>query len=456
MNKKKCSRKMVGASKNFKQLNPDAAGIDLGSKEHYVAVPIGRCEKPVRAFGCFTPDLHKMARWLKGLDIKTIAMESTGVYWVPVMQVLEQYGFDVKLVDARQTKNVPGRKSDVKDCQWIQRLHSFGLLSPAFVPEKEIRTLRSYWRHRDELVKSAARQINLMQKALEQMNVQLHKVLSDISGQSGMRIIRSIIEGEHNPHTLAALAHSSVKQSKAKIASALTGDYHKEHLFSLTQAVEIYDIYQDKLTGCDNMIESHLSDLKSQADPARLKPRSSAKRRKNQVHFDLRSHLFRITGVDLTQINGIDAMTANTVISECGFDVRAFPTEKHFASWLAVSPNHQITGGKVKKRGTRKVKNKAADALRVAAMTLHSSKSALGAFYRRMRARLGAPKAITATAHKLARIIYNMLKYGHDYVDKGQAYYEERYKERVIKSLKRRANELGIQLVSVDTGEIVS
>jgi len=456
MNKNKYSKKMVGSGEEMLKVSPDAAGIDIGSKEHYVAVPADRCQEPVRAFGCFTPDLHKMAKWLKSCAVKTVAMESTGVYWVPVVQVLEQYGFNVKLVDARQTKNVPGRKTDVLDCQWIQRLHSYGLLQAAFIPDKEIRVLRSYWRHRDELVKSCARQIHLMQKALEQMNIQLHKVLSDISGLSGMRIIRMITKGDHDPHRLASLAHGSVKASKEMIAAALLGDYHREHLFALTQAVELYDIYQEKLLKCDAEIESYMNSLNSKKDPDQLGPRPGSKRRKNQPHFDLTSHLYRITGVDLTRIDGIDSMTAQTVISECGFDMSRFPTIKHFTSWLALCPNNQITGGKVRKRGTKKVKNRAADALRISAMTLHSSKTALGAYYRRMRTRLGAPKAITATAHKLARIIYNMLKHGNDYADRGQEYYEKQYKDRVIKSLKRRARELGMCLVSTETGEFVS
>lgn len=440
-------------------LNPNAAGIDIGSREHFVAVPEGRDTDSVRSFGCFTPDIHKMAKWLKKCGIETVAMESTGVYWIPVFQILEEYGLEVFLVNARHVKNVSGRKTDVSDCQWLQQLHSFGLLSASFLPEKDIYVLRSYWRHRKSLVSACSREIQLMQKSLEQMNLQLHKVLSDITGVTGMDIIRAILAGQRNPVILAKLRHPLVKSKKEDIAKALTGDYREEHLFTLRQAVEAYDFYQKQIADCDAQISGYMKTFEDKSNPEKKRPEvktATQKRRKNQPHFDLRTELCRMTGVDLIKIDGIDSMTALTIISECGFDMSQFKTEKHFASWLGLCPNNKITGGKKRSSKSRKVKNRASDALRVAAQSLHKSKTALGAFYRRMRMRLGAPKAITATAHKLARIIYRMLKYGDDYVDIGQEYYENRYKERVLKNLKNRANELGYSLLNIGTGELVS
>ena len=446
--------------KSMEQINLNAAGIDIGSQEHYVAVPDDRDEEPVRSFGCLTPDLHQMARWLKACEIKTVAMESTGVYWIPVVHVLEEYGFEVKLVDARQVKNVPGRKSDVQDCQWVQQLESFGLLSSALRPEKRLGVLRSYWRHRSGLVESCAKQIHLMQKALEQMNLQLHKVLSDITGVSGMRMMRAILAGERDPVMLSRLKDHRVQSSEEKIAKALTGHYREDHLFALRQAVDLYDVYQAKIAECDREIERYLATFEPKGDPKDLDSKGTKKNksgpRKNEPKFNLRSHLYQMTGVDLTQIDGIDVLTAQTIISECGFDMSSFPSEKHFASWLGLCPNHRITGGKVFKSRTRKVYSRTAEALRIGAQSLHRSKTALGAYYRRMRTRLGAPKAITATAHKLACLVYRMLKYGQEYVDKGQKYYEEQYRVRVLKNLTRRARDMGYELMSTKTGDVVS
>ncbi|MHC4791790.1 MAG: IS110 family RNA-guided transposase, partial [Planctomycetota bacterium] len=392
--------------------------------------------------------------------IETIAMESTGVYWVPVVAVLESYCFDVKLVDAYKVKNVPGRKTDVKDCQWLAELHRFGLLSGAFRPDRQIQVLRSYWRHRSTLLEASSTQIHLMQKALEQMNIQLHKVITDITGVTGMKIMRAIVAGERNAVKLAGMKHALIKSSTETIAKALTGEYRQEHLFTLRQALEIYDVYQNKIADCDRQTEEYMKAFERKAEANDLDSKSGkknrTKRRKNQPNFDLRTRLFEMTGVDLTRIDGIETMTAQTIISECGFDMSVFPTEKHFTSWLGLCPNNQITGGKVRKRSTRKVQNRAARALRLAAQSLHKSKSALGAFYRRMRARLGAPKAITATAHKLAKLVYRMLKYGMDYIDSGQEYYENQYTERVIKYLTKRARKMGYELVCTNTGELVS
>ena len=446
---------------DLERINLDAAGIDVGSKEHYVAVPEDRDKEPVRRFRCFTKDLHALARWLKRCGIQSVAMESTGVYWIPLYQVLESYGFKLTLVNPRHYKNLSGRPTDVGDAQWLQQLHTYGLLVASFRPEQHICTLRSYWRHRDALVRACSSQIHVMQKAMTQMNLHLHRVISDISGLTGMKIIRAIVAGQRDPYTLAALRHHQVKSSADEIAQALTGDYRAEHLFVLQQALELYDVYRHKIEQCDMQIKRTMQGLEPSTHALenplkRSLKKSKIKPRKNEAHFDLRRELHRITGVDLTRIDGIDALTAQTVISECGFDMSPFRTEKHFASWLGLCPHHEITGGKVQKRRSRKVNNRAATALRLAAQSLHKSKSALGAYYRRMRTRLGAPKAITATAHKLARLIYRMLRYGQEYVDIGQDYYEKLYRQRVVRNLIRRAKDMGYELVNFETGELVS
>ena len=456
--KPSASKKYYGLHPSLKRVNLNAAGIDIGSAEHYVAVPEDRDERPVRVFTCFTPDLHRMAQWLKGCGIETVAMESTGVYWMPVWQVLGRYGLEVKLVNARHVKNVPGRKTDILDCQWLQELHTYGLLSGAFLPDQETSVLRSYWRHRAELVESCAKQIHLMQKAMTLMNLHLHKAISDITGVTGLAIIRAIVQGERDPRILAQLRNGQIKSSEQKIVEALSGNYQEEHVFALKQALELYDVYQAKIKECDDRIATYMTTVEPkwpQKNTSPPKPQGR-RRRKNEVHFDLRAEQFRMTGVDLARIDGLEAMTVQTILSECGFDMTPFPTEKHFASWLGLCPNNRKTGGKVKRTTTKKVKNRAAHALRLAAQSLHSSLTALGAYYRRMRQRLGAPKAVTATAHKLARLFYSMLKFGQDYVDKGQTYYEQAYQQRVLTNLKQRANSMGYILVQPKTGETLS
>jgi transposase len=451
-----CNVKKDPSCEPLRIVHPDAGGIDIGSRQHYVAVPPDRDPEPVRCFGCLTPDLQALARWLRACGVTTVAMESTGVYWIPVMQVLEEHGIEGYLVDARQAKNLPGRKTDVKDCQWLQQLHVHGMLTRAFRPADAICVLRSYWRHRQGLVEMASMQIQLMQKSLEQMNLQLHKVLSDITGVTGMRIVRAILSGERNPVVLAQMRHPLVKNSEDTIAKALTGDWRAEHVFTLRQAVELYDVYQQKIEACDREIDQYMQSLEARGDPKDLEPRGRGTRRKNQVHFDLRGQLHRLTGVDLTHIDAIQAMTAQAVISECGIDMSRFATAKHYCSWLALCPNHQITGGKIRRRRTRKVRNRAAQALRLAAQSLHHSKTALGAYYRRMRGRLGPAKAITATAHKLAILIYRMLKYGMKYVDQGQQAYEKQYQQRTLQTLTKRAKQMGYAMVDLRSGEVVS
>ena len=390
----------------------------------------------VREFGCLTPDLHEMAQWLTSCGVDTVAMESTGVYWVPIAEVLEAHGLEVHLVDARQTRNVSGRKSDVLDCQWIQQLHVHGLLCGAFRPTKEMEVLRNYWRQRDTHVAACTQQIHRMQKALEQMNIQLHKVLSDITGATGMKILRAILRGERDPELLCRHCHVSCKRPREDFVKALTGQYREDHLFALQQAVELYDLFHDKLRALDEKMRLYMRRIKSNTQheaPSLPAPKKQSRtyRRKNQPYFDLRSELIRICGVDLTQIDGIDAMTAHTIITEQGIDMTAFPSEKHFASHLGLCPNNQITGGKIRKRKTRNVQSRAAKALRIAALSLHRNDSALGAFHRRIKGRHGPAKAITATAHKLAKIIYRMLKYGEEYVRKGSDHYEKQYEKQI-------------------------
>ncbi|MFC1602920.1 IS110 family transposase [Pseudomonadota bacterium] len=434
--------------KHLEQINLYAAGIDIGALAHYVAVPDGLDEQPVRSFSCFTADLNQMADWLVEIGIQTVVMESTGVYWIPAFEILEERGLKVLLVNARHVKNVAGRKSDVLDCQWLQQLHTYGLLEGAFRPPEQVCALRTYLRQRDNLIRYASSHIQHMQKALRQMNLLLDNVVSDISGKTGMQIIRAIIAGEHSPEKLAQYRDHRCKQSIETIAKSLEGHYRDEHLFSLSQAVELYDTYQEKLSACSHAIEQQINTFDALADPINLPPVKNPRKQRNAMDFDVRTQLYRVTGVDLTRIDGVDETTALKILSEIGTDMDRWKTEKHFASWLGLSPGNKISGGKVLNSKTKPSANRAAVALRMAAFTLANSKSALGAFYRRQRARLGAPKAITATAHKLARLIYNMLKHGTEYVDQGQDYYEQKYHERVVNNLRKRAAQFGFELTS--------
>jgi transposase len=436
-------------------VHPDAAGIDVGSRRHWVAVPPDRDAEPVRAFGCTTPDLHELARWLGECGVKTVALESTGVYWVPVVQVLESHGLETVLVDAQRVKTVPGRKSDVQDCQWLQRLHTYGLLAGAFRPAREIVVLRAYWRHRATLVEEASRHVLRMHKALEQMNLAIHKALSDLTGVSGMRIVRALVAGERDPEALVRLCHPGVKAAPKDLVKALTGDCRPEHVFALKQSLALYDAIQDLVAECDREIQGAVRALPERAPGAAPGPAPRTPR-KNQPRFDLRAELVRRTGVDLTRIDGIDAMTAFTVISECGIDMTRFRSEKAFASYLGLCPHNRITGGKIKGSRTKRTRQRAATALRVAAQSLHASKSALGAYHRRMRRRLDPAQAITATAHKLARLVYRMLRHGQEYVDRGMDVYERDLRERTVNNLKRKAKHLGYTLVPLPDAGAVS
>ena len=429
------------------QANLDAAGIDVGASSHFVAVPADRSAQPVQEFSAFTADLYRLAGWLAECEVETVVMESTGVYWIPLFGVLEERGFEVMLVDPRRIKNVPGRKTDVLDCQWLQQLHTYGLLSGAFRPDGDIRRLRSYLRQRAMLVEYASHHIQHMQKALTQMNVKLQHVISNITGQTGMAIIEAIVSGERDPWQLAQLRDHRIRADEETIAKSLQGHWLEEHIFELTQALELYRVYHAKIDECDREIEARLEGFEDVTDGG--SPAGNGRRRSqgNAPSFDIRTHLYRMTGVDLTRIDGIDGFTALKVISEIGTDMTKWATAKRFASWLGLSPDNRITGGKVMSSRTKPSANRAAAALRLAAHGLHRSDSALGAFLRRKKAHLGAPKAITATAHKLARLIYSMLRYGQDYVDAGAEYYESQYQQRALRAAKQRASQLGYQLV---------
>ncbi len=433
----------------LQQVNLNAAGIDIGATSHFVAVPAGRDTVSVREFATFTADLHALADWLEQCGVDTVVMESTGVYWIPLFELLEQRGFEVLLVDARKVKNVSGRKSDVLDCQWLQQLHTFGLLQAAFRPADAIVALRSYLRQRAMLIQGATPHIQHMQKALQQMNLLLHQVVDDITGVTGLTIIRAILAGERDPQVLAQHRDPRCKHSAEVIAKSLVGNYREEHLFALEQAVALYDTYQAQLAACDVRIEAYLAGLETVTDeppppPAKRRPKPKG----NQPRFDARTYLYRLTGVDLTRIDGLEAGSALSLIAEIGTDMRRWKTANHFVSWLGLCPGTKVSGGKRLSSKTKPTASRAATILRVAAQSLHHSQSALGAYYRRMAARIGKPQAITATAHKLARIVYSMLTHGTAYVDAGQDYYERQYKERVVRNLQHRAKALGFELVA--------
>ena len=432
-------------------VNPNAAGLDIGASEIWACVPADRDDTPVRCFGTFTPDLEALAAWLAAGGVTTVAMESTGVYWIPIFELLEERGLQVYLVNARHIQNVPGRKSDVQDCQWIQRLHSYGLLSASFRPEAEMVVLRSYLRQRAMLIEHRAAHIQHMQKALQQMNVQLTQVLSDISGVTGLAIIRAIVGGERDPATLAQLRHGRCRRSAADIAKALTGHYRSEHVFALKQALALYDAYTTQVAECDQQLEQQYQAIKPRFDPddpdAPLGPDPKCNSHsKNAPDFDVRRQLFQLTGIDLTQVDGLHVSSVQQFLAEIGTDTRKWPTVKHFASWLGLAPHNDITGGRVVRSRTLQNHNRAGQVLRLAAQSVGRGRSALGAYFRRLRARLGPEQATTATAHKLARIIYHMLKEHQPYQPLSATDYDQQQRQREIKRLKRQAANLGFTL----------
>jgi transposase len=435
----------------FELMHPNAAGIDIGSASHFVAVPADRDDEAVREFKSFTEDLMAMADWLERCGIETIAMESTGVFWIPVFELLESRGFTVFLVNARHVKNVSGRKSDVLDCQWLQQLMSFGLLSGAFRPGEDICVLRALSRQRDMLIDCQARHVQHMQKALTQMNLQLANLITDIVGKTGQQIIRAIVAGERDPVKLAAFRDHRIHASEAEIAKSLRGTWRDEHLFALSQALRLFDTYQERIGECDERLAQALAKLARHDEVP--EPNKRKGRAKNAPNFDIRTALFQACGVDLTRIDAIDVSTALKVIAEVGTDLSKFKTVKHFCSWLGLCPGTKISGGKRLSGASKRCANRLTQALKLAATGLLRSRSALGAYFRRLAGRMDKPKAIKAAAHKLARLIYTMLTKGTEYVDQGQDYYEQRYRIRVLANLSKKAASLGFQLQPVVTPE---
>jgi transposase len=422
---------------------PNAAGIDVGASSHWVAVPPKATDDPVREFGAMTGDLKAMADWLLGCGVDTVALESTGVYWIPVFEVLEQRGLKVWLVDARQMKYVPGRKSDVQDCQWLQKLMSLGFLRAAWRPNGEVCVVRAVARQREVLLTEQASWVQRMQKALVQMNIQLTEVLTDVMGMTGQAIIRDIVAGERDPKALARHRHGRVKASAEEITKALTGNWRDEHLFVLSQSLAMYDDIARHLSECDAKLQALLTDLgQSKVDLGKV-PRAGSKLR---MEFDGRQILANWAGVDLTRIDGLGLTAVMKILSEIGPDLSRFETVKHFCSWLGLCAGTKISGGKVLSAKTKRSANRVRQALKMAAMSLSHSDSALGAFYRRLCSRMDKPRANTAVAHKLARMDYFMLTRGEAFVDRGQQHYEEQQRQRSIAALRRRAAALGFAI----------
>ncbi len=446
------------ASALLKRIKPNAAGIDCGSRHHHVAVPVDRDAETVRRFKTLSPDLYRLADWLEACDIETVAMEATGVYWIPLYEILEERGFEVVLVNARHVKNVPGRKTDVVDCQWIQELHSLGLLRGSFRPSAEIASLRAYLRHRDKLVQDAASHIRRMQKALVLMNIQLHNVISDITGKTGMRIVRDIASGATDPKVLASHRHDRIRASEEEIAASLTGNYRREHVFVLRQNLELYDSFQRQIEVCDGEIESLLQDLAAKRQPRKTALPAARRRHRiqnNEPRFEIRSPLHRLSGADITQIDALGPYTALRLISEIGTDMSRWPTEKHFTSWLTLAPKNKITGGRLISSKTQPSANRAAAMLRMCAMSVGKTSTALGAYYRRIAYRIGKAKAITATARKLAILVYRVLRRDIDYADPGADAYEAQHRARTLRNLRNRAQRLGLGLIDLETGELM-
>ena len=437
---KKTRKKNVAT---FPLVNMDSAGIDISDKEMAVAVPADRTEEPVRFFGSFTCDLHQIAKWLQACRIRTVAMESTGVYWVQLFLILQDYGFEVCLVNSRHVKNVTGRKTDESDAMWIQKLHSCGLLKNSFQPDNATRTLRSIVRHRRNLVRSGAMYVNRMQKALEQMNIKVHTVISDILGKTGTLIIQAIISGERDACSLAELADCRIKASKEEMIKSLEGDWRPEHLFELRHVYELYVYHQEKIDECNQEIEQQLLKqiaIKNDGDVSCLDTNTASSHRgqKNQMDFDLTHYLKSLLGVNPTEIYGISEISALDIISETGTDMTKWKNEKHFTSWLGLSPNNKISGGKILSSRIMKKKHYAGQAFRIAASSLYRSQNPLGDFYRRLKAKQGAGKAAVATARKIAVIYYKMVSEKQGFNPRQLLDYQEKYKQKKIRSLEKR------------------
>jgi len=461
--RKDLQRRLYSGDPGLDVVHADAAGIDIGNESHFVAVPPARDAEPVREFGSWTADLERMAAWLKSCGIETVAMQSTGVYWFAVYDVLEKHGLKVFLVNASHTKNLPGRKSDVQESQWLMKLHTYGLLRNSFRPPEEIRPIRAVWRLRDRHVQDAARSIQHMQKSLTSMNVQLANAISDIGGVSGQAIIRSILAGERDAHKLARLRDRRIKASQEEVARSLEGNWQEDQLFELQQAVDEYDFRQKQLTECDRKLQSYLAVLPSRLVPpadtgnVTLPPHASKKKKRRAKKtgggnapqsFDLAAELKRVTGVDAIRIEGVNLMTIQTVVAELGTELgKWWPTEQHFASWLSLSPKRDVSGGKVIRHTREKSRNRVAGILRLAATSLLRSDSYLGARYRNLRARLGAPKAIKAMARYLSCIIYRLFTKGQAWVDRGVEQFEQNRRTRDLAKLQAQATSRGFRLV---------
>jgi transposase len=436
-------------------LHPHAAGIDLGATERSVCVPLDRDPRPIRRFGTVTEDLHTLADWLQACGVTTVAMESTGVDWIPLSQILETRGLEGCLVNARHVKNVPGRKTDVQDCQWLQYLHSVGLLRGSFRPPETVCAVRSLLRHRDALVQLAATHTPHRQKALSQMNLQLHPVRSDLTGGTGLAILDAILAGERDPQVLARHRDPRVKASAETITTARVGDARSEPLVTLRPSLDASRQDQRLIGECDRAVARLLGACASTIDPAThpLPPATGARRTSRGIPaipgFDLRLERSRVLGTDLTQVPGLQTPTVHTLFAELGADLSPFPSGAHFASWLGLCPDHRISGGQVLSVTTRHVKHRVATALRLAAQSLFRSQSVLGGFFRRMRAKLGAPKAITTTAHTLARIIYHLVTTRQPYDESRLAAAEAAHRRHSASRLRAQARALGFQLVPV-------
>ena len=442
-------------------IHRDAAGIDVGNESHFVSVPPDRNPQPIREFGSWTAALEEMARWLKDCRIRTVVMQSTGVYWIALHDVLQRHGLKVNLVDARGSKNVPGRKSDVQECQWLRKLHTYGLLRPCFLPPPEIHAVRTLWRLRSQHVRDAGRCIQRMQKAMIQMNVQLHNALSDISGVSGQAIIRAVLKGERDAKVLAKLRDPRCQASEEEIVQSLQGNWKEDVLFELQQAVDAYDFYQQQMKKCDQQLRRYMAALPTCAPvppPASAPSLPSAKEEKpgrarksrrqgNQPAFDLAAELERILGVNPITIDGIDVLTIQTVLAEVGPDLSAWKTERHWTSWLNLAPKRDVSGGRVIRHVRQHHTNRAGHAFRMAAQSLIRSQSYLGARYRYLRAKLGGLKAVKAMARYLACLYYRLLTRGQIWVDRGTEESDRRSQQRELAALQRKARKHGLQLV---------
>jgi transposase len=457
MSKPRQAQVQVRPFAGMSQINPKAAGVDIGAREIVVCVGGGAEEQLVRSFGTYTVDLRAIVKWLIEHEIESVAMESTGVYWIPLFEELEGQGYHCHLISSRSLRRVPGRKSDVLDCQWIQTLHSYGLLESSFRPEADLVALRTLLRHRAQLIEHRAPHILHMQKALLQMNIQLSQVLSDVTGMTGLAIMRAIVSGERDPYKLAAMRNYRCKKDEGEIAKALTGTWREEHIFILKQSLEMYDFYTRQIEASDEEIErvytltrpSWGDDGIDELPPIPEHKRKTHSKNAPRNAAGICKHLKRICGVDITAVHGISAALAQTIVIEVGTDMSKFPNEKHFCSWLGLAPKHEISGGKVLKNYTLKTKNRAGQAFRMAAGSVMRADCMFGAYYRRQKARLGPAQAAVATAHQIAKVVYRMLKYQVEYEPLSAKEYEKHYREQQIKYLVKKAAKFGFQLAPV-------